>query len=77
MWGRLRSGVRGLPFVYTVKQQEGRVELWIDRGAGKAPENKRLFDWLEKRKEEIERAFGGKLSWERLESKQSCRIAGA
>jgi hypothetical protein len=74
-WIAAGSGVRGLPFVYVIKQEEGRVELFIDRGAGKAAENKRIFDWLEQRKEEIERAFGAKLSWERLEGKQSCRIS--
>jgi predicted type IV restriction endonuclease len=74
-WIGAGSGVRGLQFVFAVKQEEGRVELWIDRGAGKTAENKRIFDWLEKRKQEIERAFGGELSWERLEGKQGCRIA--
>jgi hypothetical protein len=74
-WIAAGSGVRGLPFVYTVKQQEGRVELFIDRGPGKAAENKRIYDRLEGHREEIERAFGGKLSWERLEGKQGCRIA--
>jgi hypothetical protein len=74
-WIAAGSGVRGLPFVYAIKQEEGRVELFIDRGAGKATENKRIFDGLEEHKDEIERAFGGKLSWERLEGKQGCRIA--
>jgi hypothetical protein len=74
-WLAAGSGVRGLPFVYVIKQEQGKVELWIDRGAGKAAENKRIFDSLEKSKDEIERAFEGKLSWERLEGKQSCRIA--
>jgi hypothetical protein len=74
-WIAAGSGVRGVPFVYAVKQEEGRVELFIDRGPGKTQENKSIFNWLEERKEEIERAFGGKLSWERLEGKQGCRIA--
>jgi hypothetical protein len=74
-WISAGSGVRGLPLTYSIRQEEGRVELYIDRGADQAEENKRIFDWLEKRKEEIERAFGGKLSWERLEGKQGCRIA--
>jgi predicted type IV restriction endonuclease len=74
-WIAAGSGLRGMPLVYVVKQEEGRVELFIDRGAGKTVENKRIFDWLEKRREQIERAFGEKLSWERLEGKQGCRIA--
>jgi hypothetical protein len=35
-------------------------------GAGKAAENKDIFDG----KAEIERAFGGELSWQRLDDKQ-------
>jgi hypothetical protein len=42
-----------------------------------ADTNKRIFDPLQERREEIERAFGGKLSWERLEGKQGCRVAYA
>ena len=64
-----------MPFNYAIQQDEGRVELWIDRGAGKATENKEIYDRLHKHKEEIEKAFGGKLSWQRLDDKQGCRIA--
>ena len=76
-WIAAGSGVRGLPFVYAVQQEEGRVELSIDRGAGKAAENKEIFDRLHGHKEEIEKTFGGPLSWQRLDNKQACRIAHA
>ncbi len=74
-WIGAGSGVRGLPFSYAVTQEEGRVELWIDRGAGKTAENKEIFDRIQIHKEEIERTFGSELSWQRLDGKQSCRIA--
>jgi hypothetical protein len=74
-WIAAGSGVRGLPFVYAIGQGEGRVELYIDRGAGKTAENKEIYDWLHKHKAEIERDFGGPLSWQRLDDKQGCRIA--
>jgi hypothetical protein len=74
-WISAGSGVRGLPFTYTIGKDEGRVELYIDRGTGKAAENKELFDGLKKHKEEIEKAFGGGLDWQRLDDKQGCRIA--
>jgi hypothetical protein len=74
-WVAAGSGVRGLPFVYAIGQGEGRVELYIDRGAGKAAENKELFDRLHRHKEEIEQSFGAPLSWQRLDDKQACRIA--
>jgi predicted type IV restriction endonuclease len=74
-WIGAGSGVRGCPFNYAIGQHEGRVELWIDRGAGKGAENKDIFDRLHKHKDEIEQAFGGELSWQRLDDKQGCRIA--
>jgi hypothetical protein len=74
-WITAGSGVRGLPFVYAIQQGEGRVELYIDRGAGKAAENKEIFDRIHLDKEEIEKTFGGELSWQRLDDKQGCRIA--
>jgi hypothetical protein len=74
-WIGAGSGVRGLPFVYAVQKEEGRVELYIDRGAGKAAENKAIFDRIHQHKEEIEKAFGGALSWQRLDDKQGSRIA--
>jgi hypothetical protein len=69
------SGVRGAPFQYAIGQREGAVELTIDRGPGTTAENKDIFDRLHKHKGEIETAFGGPLSWQRLDDKQCCRIA--
>lgn len=74
-WIGAGSGVRGVPFVYAIQQEEGRVELFIDRGSGQAAENKDIFDRLNKHKDQIEAAFGGVLSWQRLDNKQGCRIA--
>lgn len=66
------SGIRGLGFNYVIVQEYGFVELYIDRGA--AAENKRIFDHLFSRKEEIESSFGNPLSWERLDVKRASRI---
>jgi hypothetical protein len=74
-WSGAGSGVRGLPFTYTIRQEESEAALFIDRGPGKKAENKEIFDRIHKHKEEIEKAFGGELSWQRLEDKQGCRIA--
>jgi hypothetical protein len=74
-WIGAGSGVRGLSFNYVIRQNEGTVELYIDRGAEKPEENKRIFDWFLGRKQQIEEAFGGELSWQRLDEKRSCRIA--
>ncbi len=71
-WLGASSGIRGLGLNYVIVQECGIAELYIDRG--EAMENKRIFDQLHARKEEIEKAFGGTLSWERLDTKRACRI---
>jgi hypothetical protein len=74
-WVGVSSGMQGLAYNYVIGQHEGRVELYIDRGAEEAEANKRIFDWLHSQKDQIESLFGGELSWQRLDAKQSCRIA--
>ncbi len=71
-WLGAGSGIRGLGFNYVINQEYGVAELYIDRGD--AAENKRIFDQLLARKDEIGTAFGGVLSWERLDEKRACRI---
>lgn len=74
-WVGTSSGVRGLNFNYSVKQHEGKAELYIDRGAHEAEAAKRIFDRLYSQKEQIESLFGSSLSWERLDDRRACRIA--
>ncbi len=66
------SGIRGLNFNYTIVQEYGVAELYIDRGD--LVENKRLFDLLHSRKDEIEQMFDGLLIWERMDSKRASRV---
>jgi hypothetical protein len=67
-----KSGLRGLSYIYVVNQHDSRSELYINRE--NADINKKIFDDLESHKDEIDRAFGGEPSWERLDKKAS-RIA--
>jgi hypothetical protein len=71
-WLGASSGIRGLGLNHVIVQEYGVAEPYIDRG--KAAENKRIFDQLHARKEEIEKAFGTPLLWERLDTKRACRI---
>ena len=71
-WISASSGIRGLGFNYVIGQEQGVAELYIDRGD--AAENKRIFSQLQAHKDEVEKAFGGMLSWERLDAKRACRI---
>lgn len=68
------TGIRGLGWVYTVGMHDAGAELYIDRGRGHTAENKAIFDQLSAQRGKIEAAFKGKLSWERLDAKQACRI---
>ena len=54
-------------------EDDARVELYID--TGDATENKKIFDALHAKKDQIERVYGGTLSWERLDGKRACRIS--
>jgi len=71
-WISARFGIRGLGFNHVITKENGKVELYIDRGV--ADENKRIFDTLESRKAEIEAGFGGSLSWDRLDARRASRI---
>ena len=71
-WISAGSGVGGLPFNFAAAKGYGRVELYIDRG--EKDENKAIFDELIAQKEAIENAFGGPLTWERLDEKRASRI---
>jgi hypothetical protein len=73
-WIGTSSGVRGLNLNYGVTQEECAAELYVDRGKDSDTENESIFDQLQAHKDEIEKGFGGPLSWERLEGKRACRI---
>jgi hypothetical protein len=73
-WLGTSSGIRGLNLNYVVTQDESSAELYIDRGKDSEEENKAIFDQLRANQAEVEKAFGGPLSWERLEGKRACRI---
>jgi len=76
-YGSLSVGAAksGLVFKYSITQHEARVELYIDRGKDSEKENKAIFDQLFSHEEEIEKAFGESLIWERLDTKRACRIS--
>ena len=74
-WIGAGSGKRGLGFNYGVTYKYGQVELYIDRGKESEKENKNIFDELQSYKAEIEKDFGDKLKWERLDDRRASRIS--
>ena len=66
------SGVPGLNFNYVVTRDDSSTELYID--VGDEARNKGIFDRLVAQRAQIENAFGGALTWERLERRRACRI---
>jgi hypothetical protein len=73
-WYTFASGARG--FTYGVNfAQTGELRATVQIDTRDASKNKWAFDTLEAARDEIERTFGEKLQWERLDNRRSCRIA--
>lgn len=64
----LAASTHGCAYDYVLSSNTARVEFYISR-------DKALFDELHSKKDEIERAFGELLSWQRLDNRAACRIA--
>jgi len=72
-WITTGAGKAGLAYVYVILMNSARVELYID--TGDANKNKKIFDELYKKREQIETDFGDQLDWQRLDDKRASRIA--
>ena len=72
-WIGAGAGVGGLSYNYVIRQHGGTVELFIGRKVSAT--NKRIFDELHNHRLDIEQAFGGALSWERLDENLGSKVA--
>jgi hypothetical protein len=70
-WVGIGSGVGGININLVVSRSYARVEIYINKGVG---QNKSVFDYFFKQKEQIEKDFGASLDWERMDDKVTCRI---
>lgn len=68
------SGIPGSRFFYVVATDRTRSELHVNNPRNQI-RNKGIYDSLIRHKEKIETAFGGSLTWERMDDKNACRIA--
>ena len=73
-WISATAGRSGCSFNYVIRQHDGQVELYIDRGRDADEENTRIFDLLVEHKDEIEAQIGESLDWQRLDGRRACRI---
>lgn len=67
------SGVSGIPFSFILTKNYVSVEISINHGDQET--NKQIFDMLYEKKDDIEKTFGGHLTWQRLNEKKTCRVA--
>lgn len=73
-WYGFSSGTTDVSYNITFnKGNRVRAEIYINRRDQEA--NKRLFDSLFGRKQELEAKFGSELQWERLDDRQASRVA--
>ncbi len=63
---------RGALLHYHLLQNESGVELYIDTESQE--DNKHIYDGLQSHQAEIDAAFGGELSWRRLNDRKASRI---
>lgn len=66
------SGFGGLTFNLVIGLTASRSEVYISRSSKE--ENKAIFEYLYAKRAEIERAFGGQLTWSRLDDRTASRI---
>ena len=71
-WIGIGMGRGGFNLNLVISKRYARAEIYINRG--EMEENKKAFDSLYSLKDEIEKEFGGKLTWERMEDNVTSRI---
>jgi len=74
-WIGAGAGKAGVNYNLSITNTSGQAEIYMDRGKDFPEINKERFDKLYLHKTEIEKSFGGKLNWERLENRRASRIS--
>ena len=73
-WIGAGSGTRGVGFNYSIRRDNGAVEIYIDRGKDSEEENKKIYNQLFSKKEEIEKLFGNNFDWNEMETRRAYKI---
>ncbi len=67
-------GKAGFQPTFTMKQQDSRVEMYIDLGKGGEQRTKAAFQALHDQRDAIEQSYQSPLEWQLLPEKRGCRI---
>jgi hypothetical protein len=70
-WVNAGSGMSGAHYTMIFSKDEARVEFVLD---GPKPRNKHLFDYLRSHASDIERRFGAKLEWRRMDDHKASLV---
>ena len=73
-WIGIGGGKSGIAFNFTIFKNDAGCEIYLDRGKDFDKLNKARFDELFQYKNRIERKFGKKLDWQRLDDRRASRI---
>jgi len=73
-WLNTGAGKAGLWWSFVITMDRGVVQLNIDRGPDKKDETDKIYEQIQNDRESIEKTFGDKLSWNRMEGRLVCRI---
>jgi len=75
-WIPAGTGKRGVKYVHTISSEESwiKAEILIEDPRGEKAYDKKAYDFLHARKEEIEASFGTQLEWHRSDTNQRSRI---
>jgi len=76
-WIATGAGKSGIRYNFVMSNKEALCDIYLDRGKDFTTPNinKIRFDELYKHKNDIEKKFGGKLNWERLDHARASRIS--
>ncbi|MGG0286079.1 DUF4268 domain-containing protein [Peribacillus butanolivorans] len=71
-WLNAGTGVGGIYYSIIVRKDSSSIQLVIDKSSNDL--NKKIFDYIYGFHEEVEKGFGGKIIWRKMEQKKSSRI---
>ena len=65
-WTIRKTVASGIKMIYVVRMLEARVEMWIHLGSSAVEfdESAGIFDHFYSKKDQIENAYGGELTWD-------------